>query len=312
MSQSQPKIRRDWSSPGRSVDWDLLVWPLACALLVAPVPRAARQSEDAPKRPKNHTLGWNPPRLDSPVRSLASSPPCQLSSVLELAGARSTALVNNLQKFTAQEEIKYETLDRDDEKHGAGSESFEYVVGFGPPEQGLKVLEYRKPIHGSSGDTAGLDIGLPELALIFLPEMQGDYDMTCEGQAEGQTAPAWVVRFQQRKDKPMRTFSFRTGKAVLPAGLKGRAWIDAGTGEIVHMETALLEGVAAVNLRNWYLSIDYGPVQFQSRPLRVWLPQTVDGYFDFGVNHMIVYHTFSDFLLFSIQTEEKIGKPKAP
>ena len=255
---------------------------------------------------------WDPPHLDAPFHPAASAPPCQLTEVLEKAGARATALLSNLQNFSAEEEIEFQTLDRAEAVLSLGSESFEYVVAFGPHGPPPAVQEYRKPIHGSSGDAAGIDIGLPEMAMIFLPVMQGDYEMECEGEGAWKSAPAWVVRFQQRKDRPVRTFAFRVGKEVHPEGLKGRAWIDAASGEILHMETGIMEGLVALHVRNWFLSIDYGPVQFQSSPVKVWLPQSVDGYYDFGLKRTIIYHTFSKFLLFSVQSRETLGKPKAP
>ncbi len=276
------------------------------------IPVAVRQAGDAARRAKNRTLRWNPPALDSPVHPLSSAPPCQLAAVLGQAGARAVELVENLQNFTAEEEIEYQTLDHADVLQVFGSETFEYVVTFGAPEKGLAMEEHRNPIHGSSGTAAGLDIGLPELALIFLPEMQGDYDMVCAGAGEWENQPAWVIQFRQRRDRPSRTFSFRVGHSVYSAGLRGRAWIDVHSGEVLHLETGLMESVPAVNMRQWYLSIGYAPVQFQSRPVTVWLPSVVNGYLEYGKLRTIVYHTFSKYLLFSVQTEEKIAKPKAP
>jgi hypothetical protein len=71
-----------------------------------------------------------------------------------------------------------------------------------------------------------------------------------------------------------------------------------------------MEEIAAAKVRHWSLSIDYAPVQFQMRDVRVWLPQVVDAYYDFGEYRLVVYHTFNNFLLFSVQTDQKIEKPK--
>jgi hypothetical protein len=274
---------------------------------------AAQQPGGTQKKSKSRTLRWNPPALDSPVRSLAASPPCPIAGVLEQAGRRAAELVSNLQTFTAQEEVQYQISDRLYALQDFGSETFEYVVSFAPPEKGLVVEEYRNPIHGSSRTpTATQDTGLPEMALIFLPEMQADYEMTCEGSTEWESRPVWVVRFRQRPERPSRMFSFKSGHAVYPAKLKGRAWIASDSGEIVHLETGLMEEIPAVRVRRWFLSIDYAPVQFQTRPVSIWLPQSADGYCDFGGQRSIVYHTFSNFMLFSVQTEQKVEKPKVP
>jgi hypothetical protein len=80
----------------------------------------------------------------------------------------------------------------------------------------------------------------------------------------------------------------------------------------MHLEATLIEAVPAFNVRHWYLSIDYAPVQFRTRNVRVWLPQTVDAYCDFGDRRTVRYHTFTNFLLFSVQTDQTIDKPKQP
>jgi hypothetical protein len=138
--------------------------------------------------------------------------------------------------------------------------------------------------------------------------------MRCEGAAEWNGRTTWVVRFQQRKDRPGHTASFTAKGVAYPARLKGRAWIaqesTGDSGEIVHLETSLMEPVPAANVRSMFLSIDYAPVQFRTQNVKVWLPQAVDAYGDFGDHRTIVYHTFSNFLLFSIQTDQVIGKPQ--
>jgi hypothetical protein len=286
---------------------------VASALLVPPPSLAAQQSGELETKLKKRSLSWTPPALDSPVHPLASSPPCELAKVLAQAGARESEQVTNLQNFTAQEKIEYRTSDVENVVQDIGSEMFDYIVVFQQSPGGLVFEEKRNPRRGSSlSPAATQDTGLPEIVLIFLPNMQDDYEMTCEGAAQWYGQLTWVVRFQQRKDKPSRSYSFRVDNAIYPVGLKGRAWIAADSGVVVHMETGLMAEVPAVRVRNAYLSIDYAPVQFQAQLAKIWLPKLVDGFWDFGDHRTIVYHTFSDFFLFSVQTEQKIGKPKQP
>lgn len=60
-----------------------------------------------------------------------------------------------------------------------------------------------------------------------------------------------------------------------------------------------------------YLSIDYAPVGFPTENAKVWPPQSANAYGDFGDHRTIIYHTFTKFLLFSVHTDQIIGKPKA-
>lgn len=289
----------------------MLAWMLASALFMTPASLAAQQSGDMEKKLKNRSLSWSPPALDSPVRSRALSPPCDLAKVLEQAAERESEQVTNLQNFIAQEKIEYRAFDRKGVILDSGSEMFDYIVVFQKSPGGMVFEEKRNPRHGSSSSAAATqDMGLPEMVLIFLPNMQEDYEMSCEGAAEWGGQLTRVVRFQQRKDKPSRTYSFRVDNVVYPARLKGRAWIASDSGDVVHMETGLMEGIPMVRVHDSYLSIDYAPVQFQAQPVKIWLPKVVDGFWDFGDHRTIVYHTFTNFMLFSVQTDQKIEKPK--
>jgi len=283
------------------------------ALPMTPASLAAPQSGDTEKKLKNRSLSWSPPALDSPVHSLASSSPCDLAKVLKQAAMRESEQVANLQNFTAQEKIEYRTSDVENIVRDSGSETFDYIVVFQQSPGGMVFEEKRNPKHGSGvSDAATQDMGLPEMVLIFLTNMQDDYEMSCEGAVEWHGQLTWVVRFQQRKDKPSRTYSYRVDNVVYPARLRGRAWIASETGEVIHMETGLMEGVPAVRVRNSYLAIDYAPVQFKTQPVKIWLPKLVDSFHDFGDHRTIIFHTFTDFLLFSVHTDQKIEKPKQP
>jgi VWFA-related protein len=284
---------------------------------VALQPSVAPRAKYAERNPKNNFPLWDPPKVDAPLRSLSSSSPCLFSNVLEHAGVRAEELVANLQNFTAQEKIEYRLFANVTYPLNGGTGTFDYAAVFDQRPEGLSVQESRAPERGSRALPFSIqDIGLPELALIFLPEFQSDYELKCEGAAEWNGQLTWVVHFQQRNDRPSHTASFGVRGVAYPAKLKGRAWIAADSsqdsGEVLHLETSLMEAVPAANVRQMYLSIDYAPVQFHAQNVRAWLPQAANVYGDFGDHRTIIYHTFTNFLLFSVRTDQIIEKPKDP
>jgi len=288
--------------------------PSVPAAKAVPVPREAK---DVEKKAKSKQLFWYPPDVDAPLRSRIASPPCSLSNVLEQAGARANELVTNLQNFTAEEKIEYRVLGSMGLLLEGGKGTFDYTVDFEQSLGGLAVQESRTPERGSHDFPASSqDVGLPDLALIFLPNFQGDYDMKCEGATEWNGQATWVVHFQQRKDRPNHTASFSVRGVAYPAELKGRAWIaqdsSQDSGEVLHLETSLMEAIPAANVRQMYLSIDYAPVQFRTENVRVWLPQAAAAYDDFGDHRAMINHSFTNFLLFSVRTDQSIEKPNAP
>lgn len=260
---------------------------------------------------KKPALRWDPPEVDSPIASLATTPPCSLPDVLSQAGQRATNLVSSLQNFTAHERIRYEETDDLGNPDFASTEDFDYFVDFGEKSGVLAAHETRSQTTKDSTDMGEIrDTGLSVLALIFHPLMQGDYDMRCEGYGAWSEKPAWVVRFQQKKDKKPRTLSFHTPNSTYQVSLKGRAWIAVDSGEIMHLETNLVAGIAILGLQGNAVSVDYAPVQFHSQSVVLWLPKAAQAYADYGKRRMIIDHTFSDFQLFSVQTQQQIEEPK--
>lgn len=269
------------------------------------------QSPVVDKKIKSRSLVWNPPALDSPVAGLTSSRSCDLPAVLAHAGERTSAMVRNLQNFTAQEDVSYRVQDRQTYSVNFGTETYDYVVVFQQHGSKPNVDERRRPTYGSASLMADESRGLPEMALLFLPTLQPDYDMKCDGQVSYQGQPAWLLEFRQRPNRPSRTFGIATLKGDFSAPLYGRAWLAADSGEILHLESGIMHALPAIKMYHLYLSISYAPVQFQSRDVRVWLPHIADVYYEYAEVDTVVHHTFSHFLLFSVDTDQKLEKPKS-
>jgi len=258
--------------------------------------------------------------VDAPIPSLSATPSCSLPDVLTQAGQRANELLDHLQKFIAHEQIRYQQTDRQGVPEMYLAPRFEYLVDFGKQSEPLNVHEIRTPLSGAGdGLTSILDKGLPVLALIFHPALQGDYEMRCEGATQWNHQPAWLVHFRQMKGKRPRTVAMETpmegypqtanATELRPLRIKGRAWIAADSGQVMHLETNLVEPILMIDLSEIAISVDYAMVRSHSLNVEIWLPQFAVAYTDYAKRRMIVEHTFSDFQLFSVQTQETIGKP---
>lgn len=291
----------------------LVATGLCGVVLLGCVPwAAARRQSSAEKPAKLKGLNWTPPNVDAPLRSIASIPPCDVATVLREAGAHALELTTNLENFSAEEQIQYKRLNQTASPEEIDEGVFDYVFAFEQNGTGRSSREYRTPTKGGHAFPAsGQDTGQVALALIFHPHMQSDYDMSCEGLDQWKGQSAWVIRFQQRKDKPRRTLQFRTEAGSYAAMLKGRAWISMESGQVVHLETNLMQDIPPMDLRRSAISVDYAPVEIQSRKLELWLPERIEAYWEIGDRRIILYHTFSNFRVFSVDTQQNIEKPKS-
>jgi hypothetical protein len=304
----------------------LVCGAVTCLVLLSAASLPSQESAKAEKKIKNRGMRWNPPQVDAPLRGVSDSPPCTIGEVLAQAGARAREQEDNLPNFTAEETIEYRAFQKSgnltdvyspsiplDSLEDAAGGTYEYLVQVATHNGHISVEETRTPEKGTKPFPASAqDVGLPEMDLVFLPEFQNDYDMKCAGAAQWNGEATWVVHFQQRPDKTGHTLSFHDKKASYYAKLKGRAWIAQDTGDVAHLELMMMEPIPQMDVEQWWLSIDYAPVQFHSKNVRIWLPQTVDAYALFSDRRTILYHTFSNFMLFSVQTKEKIQTPEQP
>lgn len=284
---------------------------LCCIALMANVNLAAQQRNAAEQEAKSKHLNWSPPRVDAPLPSLVAIPPCDVTKVLKDVGSRALELAGNLQNFTAEEQIQYERWSYSGvpQEHDTGM--FHYVFAFEQHGGELVSREYRNPWKdGHSFPASDQDTGEVALELIFRPEMQTDYEMNCEGRDQWKGQEAWVIRFQQRKDKPRRTMKFHIPGGDIGVMLQGRAWIGMESGQVLHMESNLMQDIPFVGLRSGALAVDYAPVEIRSRKLQLWLPQELEAFWEFGTYRVILLHTFRDFKLFTVDTEENTQKPK--
>jgi hypothetical protein len=97
---------------------------------------AARQTQTTEKAAKSRELVWVTHNVDAPIPSLSENPPCELSGVLEKAGASASQLATDLERFTAEERIEYKMLDR----HGAPREADQGTFNYKPSHKCLRRM----------------------------------------------------------------------------------------------------------------------------------------------------------------------------
>jgi hypothetical protein len=96
---------------------------------------------------------------------------------------------------------------------------------------------------------------------------------------------------------------------VYPIALKGRAWIDPNTFQVLRLETDLREPRPDLRLNTEHLVMEYGPVHFKSRREVLWLPSSADYYAIFRGHRFHRRHSFTNYVLFSIDDKQKIEEP---
>jgi len=190
---------------------------------------------------------------------------------------------------------------------------FDYVASIRENKPGIILVDEYRTWHSQVEDFPDhiATRGLPALAFVFHPDIRDNFEMTCEGLGTWNGAPTWLVRFQQREDKPHHTQEYVVNHQVFPVSVKGRAWIAADSFQIVRMESDLVQPIPQILLFSQHWSVDYGPVHFPKQNEELWLPTKAELYFNFMKHRYFRRHSFDHFMLFSVDTVEKRKEPVA-
>jgi tetratricopeptide (TPR) repeat protein len=254
---------------------------------------------------------WMPPDVDESMPLVESGAACPLQQVQDEVAKRVRAFVDGVNRISATEALEHEVVDRYGLTTKRETRNFSYVESLQEVKPGMyRVEEYRN-------GTMGLDVfperlaslGLGSLVMIFHPAYRDEYEVTCEGLSRWHGALAWQIHFRQRPDRPVRLREYSVAKQVFPIALRGRAWIDTDTYQVVTLETDLVAPVPQIRLQAEHISIDYAPVKFRKNNEELWLPQSAELFFDLGGRRIHRRHHFSNYMLFSVDENQKIAAP---
>jgi hypothetical protein len=242
---------------------------------------------------------------------IPSDVPCPLQEILRGASERAAEMVDNLQRFTATEEITHTEFKKNGKPRKITNQLFSYLAEIlQGPSGGFWVEEYRSS-KTETNSSPLYDTGTAAFALIFHPQKIGNLEFHCEGRTDLQGISAWQLRFLESRD-PSRAFhQIRIERSTYPLRLGGRAWIAPDDYQILRLETDLVAPLPQIRLQLEHLDISYAPVEFDTRKFSVWLPQSASIQISYRGRRYERMHKFSHFQLFLVVIEQTVKEPTA-
>jgi len=256
---------------------------------------------------------WQPPGIDDIRLNVVAGMPCPTEKVIDESGKRVQELVEDVARFAAVEDLFHQRLDAYGLATRTETRKFDYVASISEPQPGfLSVDEFRGDKLGLTGYPDEISsTGFAALALVFHPHMRDNFEMKCEGLGDWRGQPTWLVRFEQRDDRPSRIHSYKVGTQVHPVKLKGRAWITADRFQIVRIEAELVSPMPEIQLLSEHQVVEYGPIPFARKNATLWLPKSAEIYFDFRRHRYYRRHSFDHYMLFAVDSYEKRKEPQS-
>ena len=255
---------------------------------------------------------WREHELEQVVPPVEPGAACPTDKVLAGTGRRMSEFVSTLEKFTATETVEHYTVRRSGEMEKLERREFAYVVTVSRNVMGTFLLEEFR--NGSTDPrlfpAQVATLGLPALALVFHPEISGDFNFQCEGLGSWEGRQVWQVHFKQRSDRQKRMRGYQVNERFHSESLEGRAWIDPGSFQVVRLETELEQPIPEIRLRIEHTAIDYAPKRFSLSEQEIWLPLTAELYVERNDRRFYRKHAFSDFRLFNVETSQAVQAPR--
>ena len=253
---------------------------------------------------------WAPPDVDGAMPKMVQGSPCNVAAVLNLAGRRVLARLDQLGEVAAKDHIDQAAMDPAGRSTSLGSFIADYLPNVLPQADGnYAVEEFLGGVIPDPSPGLAVAQGRASLALVFQPAMQAEFSFRCEGLTLWKDRPAWSIYFTQRRERPSRLGAHSYSGRSYPAYIRGRALLDQASGEVLHMETDLEDPIPELRLDEEHLVVDYTPVKFQSADQPYYLPSEAVLYVNLRGRLYRVREDFKEYVRFAVSTHQEMKQP---
>jgi hypothetical protein len=197
------------------------------------------------------------------------------------------------------------------------TEKFQYLALARPAASGVGLDEYRTNDKGQvvqpggSGGNYFVTKGFVSMPLHFHPDYQADSTFRYLGRQVISKRQTYVVAFAQQPGMARLPGRISFGEVTLLVLRQGIAWIDSSTYQVLRMQTDLLASKEQIDPKRETTEIEFQEVRFKKAPQALWLPRQVVVTFDWKGHAYKNRHSYSDFKLFTVGTEQKAQTPEA-
>lgn len=245
------------------------------------------------------------------TNEIQNAVPCPLPEILQGASERASEMVDNLQRFTATEEIQHTEFKKNGKPRKTTNQLFSYVAEIAQAPSGEFWVEEDRAGKTESDFSQLYDTGTAAFALIFHPKEIANFEFRCDGRTNLLGVPAWRLRFVESADLQKSFHQIRIARSVYQLRFGGYAWIAERDFQILRLETDLVAPLPQIRLQLEHLDISYAAVEFDKHRFSVWLPQSASLQISYRGRRYERLHKFSHFQLFLVATEQTVKEPTA-
>ena len=253
-----------------------------------------------------------------PLDPNASPPPEGLEAFMGKVSTNVESYFKNFSETGAVETVRQAHVGGDLKSREVETNKYHYIMQNVSTKENYLINEYRTGEDGRplaySAKTAGLMItsNFVSTLAVFLPKLKTGVAYRFLGRQELAGRLTYVIAFaQQPSTSPALIRFVSTTQGEVLAHQQGIAWIDDHY-EVLRVHTDLLYPLPDMRLQLLSADIDYRPRRLGRFNQIFWLPVGVTVNVDWAGKRLRNEHTLSDYVLFKVDTHDKIQQLKSP
>gem|GEM_PF-914649 len=271
----------------------------------------------APYRDDHATVGENMTRVTRALALIAVLPlitggvraeDSNLQALLDRTAEWAEAFWQDLGSVSCVETMEQSKIGDKGKILSQQSSVYDYViVSAGKP--GRPMIEESRLLQKATGKSRPMAFlvtsGFSVLSLVFHPYYQGSFQFSLAGEDTIDGRQASKIGFSQIPGtRPMT--ALRVRGRLYPLHIKGQAWVDAGNGAILKIQSSLLEPKLELGLVALNSSVAYAPVRFKPSSKSCWVPVEAAVEARTQRQHWRNVHQFAAHKYFTVTSESSV------
>ncbi len=240
----------------------------------------------------------------------AASPQADL---LERTGQRVKQFWDELSSVTCTESLLQEKLNQKGKVAFNSRSTYDYLISLRWDPSGMLVDETRLPTGQPQKKAPQSSLlvtqGFATLLMIFHPEFQPGYSFNVEGtESAGGRTLARVSFVPRNGAKSPAALSLKDRS--YPIAWEGTAWIDSERAIVTRIQTHWKDPAKEVPIQSLSSEVQYAPISFRGGAQTMWVPERARIEVKTLHQEWRNTHQFSNYRLFSVDAQNKIGEAK--
>jgi len=236
-----------------------------------------------------------------------------LEALLARTSQQTAVFLDQFSNVKCTEQVRQEKLKPDGKLERDAESTYDYLIILSNNGGELSLNESRLELHPAKVDRQKTSLlvsnGFATLFLIFHPYYSPSFQFSSLADESIDGKNMRVIAFKHiTGTRSPAALSLRGREYALE--LSGQAWIDPQTGTIARMIATIGDTMQDVGLKSMTTEVDFAPANFQSLQRTYWFPAKATVEVETPRQHWRNTHIFSDYKLFSVDTNEKVATNK--